>query len=285
MTTYGLITPAEEIAWLQDQGYIDGPEVGAEISDEDRRFAFSAEGKYLAICTESTGTFVSDDKVESIRARYAKLVKQSHAIATKLEAGQIRDARECCKYITKPGEMVKLSADELVALQTQLFRMKLAQPMGRLAEEMRARKKRRLRLVKTNTPDGWVYDEVQNWNTHARRTRLEKAADCIAKLAKTTTGACSPRIVCRLPPGFGPSGIKEPRVVVMATRWDEDAVRSHPLVRRLIEKHQDAFDRAWAIKVHVCTSTVGGTKAFDFIQNEPPPRHLLTSAEAQGMAR
>lgn len=200
------------------------------------------------------------------------------------DGGSIRDARECCKYVTKPGEMLKLTGAELVALSEQLHRAKLVQPMGSLREEIKSRRDSDLRLVRRRTPDGPVYGEVKNWNKHGRRTPEEKAADAAAKLDRRSAASCV-RILSRLLPGFGPSGVSEPRVVVMAQDWNESHVRAHLQVARLISATAHEFWAGSAIRVHTCTPTVGETTAFAFADSLPPPRHLPTGAEIAGLSR
>jgi hypothetical protein len=60
----------------------------------------------------------------------------------------IRNARECVKYVSKPADLLKLSAEQLVKLFNVTYRAKLCQPMGILAEEIRIR-------------DGHVYEVAQ----------------------------------------------------------------------------------------------------------------------------
>lgn len=198
--------------------------------------------------------------------------------------GSIRNARECVKYVSKPGDMLKLSGPELADLSRALYRLKLVQPMGALAEEIAKRKEKGHRLIRTRTPDGRVYKAVPDWNKSASRTEREKNMEAARKLdAKEGEGA--PRIVARLLPSIGPAGVKEPRVIVMAKNWDERAVRLNPLVARLVEHTGDEFRAGYAIRVHTCTSTVGETRPlFDPLAMEPP-RRPPTGAELAGLSR
>lgn len=451
----------DEMNWCNDHGYYDSPEAGLEISDQDRAFAFSAEGEFLALSKEQTGETMPDEKLREMREAGRILLEQSHGIAEKMQragfnpyretpfglyryyvhsrhveklpgfrrcmfipyvaqqvrgpmlsalehwleknlharfwtftsgvrvalsgirdrsqdlhrrlselnarpfmrrsgarlvfrstelgtpetnaqgqvisnsglierdedgqllfhvhahcvveltkgplrgknwerllkevhafwghhwddGGSVRDARECCKYVTKPGEMLKLSGPELVALQKQLSRLKLVQPMGSLAEEIKAREAVGNRLVRKRTPDGPVFREVKNWNRHNRRTRDEKHADAAAKLLRREARGCM-RVVARQVPGIGPCGVSESRVTVMAMQqWDEAAVRRDPFVARLIEHTANEFWAGFAIRVHTCTPTVGETGSMDFVKSLPPDRGQLTGAELAGFSR
>lgn len=51
----------------------------------------------------------------------------------------IGNARECCKYVTKPGDLLKLSDADLAELFEITYRAKLCHPMGSLAREIRIR--------------------------------------------------------------------------------------------------------------------------------------------------
>lgn len=458
-----------EFNYHQDSGCIDGAEVGNELSDADRRFAFSAEGRFLAMARERTGEFVSPDKIREWREASAKLLEQSFRIADKMTlagwdayrktpfgifryfvhsrhleripsfrrccfipsvaqaerapmiaaltsflerhpyarmwtmtsgprvgllsvrstldamhrktselnaqpfmreagleivfrsselgtpesdatgersggeierdengqllfhahehlvvvptkgfippakwsalldkvgafwgswwtdggetpdgrrtSGLIVQPREVCKYVTKPGEMEKLTGAELVALQDQLSRLKLVHPMGSFAAELKEISAARERLVREQTPDGPVFQRVKNWNVHARRTRSEAAQDAAQKLDKRGSTTELLRVVSRQMPGFGPCGVSEPRVVVMCSRWDEEAVRRDPLVARLIEHTAAKFRKGEAIRVHVCTPVVGETRDLGFVRTLAPPRMLPTGAELAGFAR
>lgn len=52
----------------------------------------------------------------------------------------IGNARECCKYVTKPGDLLKLTPAAIARLFEITYRAKLCQPMGSLAREIRIRK-------------------------------------------------------------------------------------------------------------------------------------------------
>lgn len=202
-------------------------------------------------------------------------------------SGRIIDAREVCKYVTKPGEMLKLSGAELVELQKQLSRLKLCQPSGRFAEEIKAREERDGRLVRKQTPDGPILAEVKNWNRRPRRTKEEKTFDAAEKLDAPEPSGDSLRVVSRLLPGVGPCGVTEPRVMVLAMNWNEAAVRADESVKQLIAWTADKFGRALAerIRVHTCTPTVLAKPQFDFVETLPPRRAVLSGAELAGFAR
>lgn len=75
--------------------------------------------------------------------------KRIHWDCTGGESGAvIRNARECVKYVSKPGDLLKLSTEHLVKLFEVTYRAKLCQPMGILAQEIRER-------------DGHVYEVAQ----------------------------------------------------------------------------------------------------------------------------
>ena len=52
------------------------------------------------------------------------------------DGGVIANARECCKYVTKPGDMLKLTPEQLAGMFRAVNRLKLCQPLGTLAEEI-----------------------------------------------------------------------------------------------------------------------------------------------------
>lgn len=202
----------------------------------------------------------------------------------KTKSGRIVNPREVCKYVTKPGELLKLSGAELVALYDQLYRLKLIQPMGALADEIREREEKNLRLVTKRTPDGAVYREVENWNRHARRTRTEAHADAAARLARKLAPS-GMKVLALCVPGFGPSGVSEPRVVLTGATWSESDARAHPQVAALIRATAHEFWAGVAIRVHTCTSTVLETRDMEFVAKMDPPKVPLSGAELAGLSR
>lgn len=179
------------------------------------------------------------------------------------EGGAIQTARECCKYVTKPAEMLKLTPAELGELYRQTRRMKLVQPMGALKKEIAQREFESIRLVKKSAPngEGRISVEVKNWNRQRRRTTAEKNIEAAAALDAKESGDFF-RVMSRSVPGFCGAGMKECRVIIMASRFDEERVRAHPDVARLIEATADAWQAGLYIRVHTCTPTVRGA---------PPP--------------
>ena len=196
---------------------------GGEIeTDESGRIYFHVHAHVVV----SPSRFLPPKAWDSVLKSVGKFWKFWWKDGSETRSGLIANPRECCKYITKPGEMLKLSGGDLVALQAQLSRLKLAQPMGALATEIKARKLAGNRLVKDSTPDGPVHREVKDWNKHGRQTEQEKNQAAAAKLARAEKAAAQ-RVVSRLLPGFGPAGVAEPRVVVMALNFDEPGGREH----------------------------------------------------------
>lgn len=178
------------------------------------------------------------------------------------EDGQIQKAREVCKYVTKPTEMLKLSAEELVELEQQLSHLHLVQASGSLGTEIKERTAKRKRLVRKKTKDGRIYIAVENWNLHARRSKTEEAQDRAGKLTpKEARG--SVRVVSRGTPRFNAQGVAEPVFTVMCKRgsWDENAVRSHPLIAPIIRNTWQEYQagllrRAAFLSINVHTRTV-----------------------------
>lgn len=86
------------------------------------------------------------------------------------DAGEIiRNARECCKYVTKPGDMVKLGEANpaaLAAVEKALHGLRLVSPLGTLKREIRARKDAGKCLRRRRTPEGMVWREAYDQNKH-----------------------------------------------------------------------------------------------------------------------
>jgi len=216
----------------------------------------------------------------------------------------VRNARELCKYVSKPGEVLALTDPELAELHRQLFRLKIMQPMGSLAADIKRRDECRLRLVRERTREGCVWQEAPDWARGvpgedgqefddevwmARERdfvhvdgkellRLEHAANA-ARARNWSDGAQVCRVVSKSAPAWSPLGVKEPRVVVMGTYFDAAFVASHPLVQRLRETTAAEWQAGVAIRVHTGTPTVRElAPEFGFVPNRdprPPPEPAL----------
>lgn len=234
--------------------------------------------------------------------RWSELLKQVWAFWGDHwdDARVIRNARECCKYVTKPGEMLALSDDDLVSLHAQLFRLKLVQPMGSLADDIKRRRTERKRLIRERTPEGPVLQEVADWARGVPANgasdfdderflpgngalvqvdgetllKLERAANA-ARARNWSSGENVCRVVSKSAPGFSPLGVKEPRVVVMGTVFDRAAVEAHPLVQRLRELTSAEWQAGLSLgftRAHQLSGKSG--PEFDFVPNmdpRPPP--------------
>lgn len=198
------------------------------------------------------------------------------------DAGVIRSAREAVKYVTKPGEIQHLSPAETAALFEQLRRLKIVQPLGSLAADIKRREEAGLTLVRERTDDGFVWRAVKNWNRGAAKVDRQKHRVCVrlqgddfigpefAELSqrdmraaarmrteadKADVDACV--VVARCTPSAASNGVKEPRVVVMGKRFDLSRVMNHPLVDRIFRATYDQWQAGLAlIRVHTGTPSV-----------------------------
>jgi hypothetical protein len=211
----------------------------------------------------------------------------------------IKDAREACKYVTKSGEMDALTPAELCGLEKALHGLRLVTPMGVLKREIRARKDAGLKLTRRNTPEGSVWNTVEDANRHLSSTdeqkkmiRDKKRQDRLDRLDATNritnpdtgelvsdgiahTGAPARlgsgvfcRVVARLAPAAVATPVKEPRVMVMASRGGFNLARvmEHPLTVGLYEHGVQAWSAGRAIRVHESTST-GETIALTLLRD------------------
>jgi hypothetical protein len=217
------------------------------------------------------------------------------------DAGEmIRNARECCKYVTKPGDMVKLgerSPAALAAVEAALHGLRLVTPMGTLKREIRARKLAGRCLRRKRTPDGTIWREAWDHNKHAEQDKDDQDAmfklhqaevkDRIDAKGLTGDGADAPvgpwehegrlrkksdawicKVMARLAPAVGPRGLKEPRVIIGGTHLDRKAVMNHPLVSRLWAQTVEAWHAGLSISVHTGTPT-GKPASFDWLADIP----------------
>ena len=177
------------------------------------------------------------------------------------DGGVIRDARECCKYLVKPGQILKMTPEELAQLDRALYRRKLVSPLGKLRDEIRVREDARLVLRRYRLPngEGSVWKEEPNHNRRHRQTPDQLDMEAGAKLGSEKQGGCF--VVSRCVPTRGALGLKEPSVVVMGTQWNEAHVRKHHRIKEMLavtkpQWHRALFDRKHSmVRVHTCTPT------------------------------
>ena len=188
------------------------------------------------------------------------------------DAGEIQDARELCKYVTKPSEVLKLKSDTLVRLAEATRRLKLCCPMGILRDEIKGRRARGRRIVTARTPDGPILREVLDWNRVGPATAEEKHRAAARRLDSGDDRPMT-RVVSRLLPAIGPAGVKEPRAVIMTNEALEVAkLRQHPAIAPMIACSAAEFAAGLAIRVHTCTPTVlPGFDVSTFSAWRPPP--------------
>ncbi|WP_043589012.1 hypothetical protein [Geminisphaera colitermitum] len=221
------------------------------------------------------------------------------------EGGIIRDAREVCKYVTKPNDMEQLTGEQLVRICGQLEHQRLVVPLGTLRDEIRARKDAQKTLRRKKTHDGVIWTVVDDHNAHTRKDAEAREAEALAFQlrrvetmdridAKTGWGIADGKPVRKKdgpvlhvlararPSSTGPTPKKEPRVVVGWTgAFDRQRVMSHPLVYNLWAETVEMWHSEGAapaggpIRVH--TDTIAGSEAREMtfmddvpVRFEPP---------------
>lgn len=258
----------------------------------------------------------------------------------------ITSAREFVKYVTKPGEMVKLTPEQLRKFYEATANRRLLRPMGRLAAQIAARRDPNApkTLRRKRTANGWKWFEVWDHNKTSfnRYSEEEKAARAIIDAeadkdeairfaaeceaaAEALAGRIAPpsidrggsydtagnyipncrgadipavysnelppvvspardgtavdfcRVVARIAPAATGSRLKEPRVVVMGTRFDVGAVKRHELVQQLWARTVEAWE-AGEMLAHVAAQSPGqiyvhtGTLSVRPPDRPPPPK-------------
>ena len=81
------------------------------------------------------------------------------------DAKEIQMAREACKYVVKPADLLGLSGEELKALYEQLFKLHLVQSLGPLKQQRKNREETKERYHRASGPLGGKLVKVPNWNT------------------------------------------------------------------------------------------------------------------------
>ena len=251
----------------------------------------------------SSRGFIGDDWANVIKFVHAYWKRDGKAVRW-LADGIIRDARECCKYVTKPGDIINLSDLDLAAFANATRGRRMVRPLGILADEIRDRKEngRILRRKRVGSSTRWVV--VLNQNRLTSETDEEKAArenledayeftdECELQgnalppslPGKLDGGAVVPRVrdidisrvMARIGPAAGPTPLKEPRVIIMTSRLipDMTAIVNHPLVVSLWANTVEQWEagRALTARYNVHTGTLSGEDSQEvFSEFDPPP--------------
>lgn len=221
------------------------------------------------------------------------------------DAGKmIGSPRECCKYVVKPGDVLKLSNEELRAFYEATANRRLVRPMGILAKQIRDRKEGPMVLRRVRVGSRLQWAEKLNHNKLNAESEAEKAElnnlqdayafteECqqLARLEPPSApgaldgGAPVPRgisadvtkVMARIGPAAGPTPFKEPRVLVM-TNLERPCMRSvntHPLVFKLWSQTVESWEAGRALDsgIRLHTGTLSGTEfQHDLPDFDPPP--------------
>lgn len=119
------------------------------------------------------------------------------------DARKVEMAREACKYVVKPGDLLELTGPELKALHTQLFKLHLVQSLGSLREQRKNREEMDQRFHRVSGPLGSKLETVPNWNKRQPASESSSSQISIDTVLATLVPA----------PYF--SRITEPAVIVM----------------------------------------------------------------------
>ncbi len=136
------------------------------------------------------------------------------------DAKQIQMAREACKYVVKPGDLLNLTGSELKALHDQLFKLHLVQALGPLRDQRRDREDTDQRFHRVFTPLGSKLETIPNWNTRPPASTSPSA------------GPGRDMVLATLVPAPYFSRITEPAVIVM--NRSKDALREKSARLRMI---------------------------------------------------
>lgn len=198
----------------------------------------------------------------------------------------IRDMRECCKYVTKPRDLHALTDPQLVELFHQLKDLHLVQPLGELREEIKARKKAGLVLVKEDSAngEGRIWAERPSPNSGYAKKDEAATAETLDAIKMAGGGDGLPdgfkpmcNVVGRSMPVFNRNGLKEPAVIVCGNLWTAITVETHPLVLRMRAQTLQEFLAGEKIRVHTGTSTVLAT--VEGAESGPPGRENWMAEE------
>lgn len=196
-------------------------------------------------------------------------------------------AQELVKYVTKPGELDKLTPEEIGKLYHELRLLRLITPMGSLKAQLKAKRDECQTLRREQTPDGPVWGWAADWN-RTPDTGKPKLGDSLA----ATEGALAVAnldqarqsgetlLLAALPPSY-PRGrrVKEPSFRLLFKQWNEaevlqiDAIRDTiALVSGLFKAGEQLAAASDAAEVLPLGSTRGNQLSTELAHATPPPR-------------
>jgi hypothetical protein len=80
------------------------------------------------------------------------------------DAGKIRNARELCKYVVKPADILQLTPDELARMYVQTFRLHTVHFLGSLQELKQELNKEKVKPVRRNRGNSWKWELMPSVN-------------------------------------------------------------------------------------------------------------------------
>lgn len=221
------------------------------------------------------GPRISPAKFEAMKSFVREFMGEGHF----RECGVIRKPREVCKYVTKEGDLLRLTPKQLCDLERALHKVHMVQPMGALREQRKRRKNPEcpMKLVRKNKPDGgfeWVERLDHNkkklkFKGDEENAGVEMPANCCPLPTNGAQGLhCS--VIARLRPALGPAGLKEPRVLVHGNWRDVDGFRRHELVYKLWSETVANYDAGIALKAMKCGAREAQTATFNPFTEDGP---------------
>jgi hypothetical protein len=138
------------------------------------------------------------------------------------DARKVEMAREACKYVVKPGDLLNLTGPELKALHGQLFKLHLVQSLGPLRDQRRDREDTDLKFHRISTALGTKLETVPNWNTRP------------SAVLNPSAQPGTDMVLATLVPGPYFSRITEPAAIVM-NRSKHSLREKSDRLRRIVE--------------------------------------------------
>jgi hypothetical protein len=135
------------------------------------------------------------------------------------DAGKIRNARELCKYIVKPSDILQLTPTELKELYVETFNLHVVQFSGSLQDLMNQLKEDKVKPVRRNRGETWSWQLMPSVNQRNSITpeNQEKITDnnlSVTDLDSQSNEARRNEVYALLHPSFYFTTHAEPAVLV-----------------------------------------------------------------------
>ena len=208
------------------------------------------------------------------------------------EGSVIRKAREVCKYVTKPCDLLRLTPLQLCDLARALHKVHMVQPMGALRTLIRDIRNPECpqKLCRHTDPDTGKLAWRLRFDHNKKRLKFADGEEDagpdmpgapidgapVAPPVNAHFKTCA--VIAKLRPAYGPAGVKEPRVLVRGNWQDKSVVNRSELGYKLWSDTVEQFEYGIQLRAIQFGRKPWVEPAWNpFLEDPPEPPPLMST--------